>query len=276
MRPERPFAERWAEPCSNAKGAEIHATRCVRGSMGSWVCSRVVRVAEVGERTSDSKKRGRLTSLIRRGPFGWPGISARGSRAVPQGIAPGLRVKGRRESVREGLAPFAQSDEAPRRGLAGGRHPGSWQAPFASRRAGWKRSRRRLARPVREDESQSPTGRNEGARQRCQRVDRSAPRGRTIHGGNRAIHRSGRGVVKRQVPWARQSHRWISARGPQKGTGDVVESGHPQGWQRTRNPRGAGAREKKGTFREVDVDRTHLCVGTRKRPGASRKEAVAG
>lgn len=55
-------------------------------------CSRVVRVAEVGERSLDLVKPVRLTSLTRRGPCRWPGISARGSRGMSQGIRPGSRV----------------------------------------------------------------------------------------------------------------------------------------------------------------------------------------
>lgn len=204
-----------AESLRQREGSGIHATRCGRGSMGREVCSRVVRVAEVGRRTSDPKKRARLTSLTRRGPSGWPGVSARGSRGMSQGIAPGLRVTGRRESVHAGSRPPACDSTKPPEGalpgegisdrdkprLLHGRRGGSGLGGLSRGRCGKTRV-------------ESPRWAYERTRQGCQRLDRSVPRGPTIHGGSRAVRRSGRGVVKRQVPWARR----VETLDPRKGT----------------------------------------------------------
>lgn len=109
----------------------------------------------------------------------------------------------------------------------------------------------------REDESRPPPAAHRGKRQRRQRLDHSARSGRRIQRGSRVVRRSGRDVVKRHVPRARRV--------------GLLEGARKRNRKETRSSRAArkgcdepGAHEtrvleKKRTYREVDVDRSHLC-----------------
>ena len=97
-----------------------------RGPVAREVCSCVVCIAEVGRRRFRPVKPRRVTSLIRRGPTGWPGTQLEAGPSRRKARPDLARVKERRESTPCAVTSRACDRRriAEMRSLAGGRRLG--------------------------------------------------------------------------------------------------------------------------------------------------------
>jgi hypothetical protein len=161
-----------------------------RGPVAREVCSCVVCVAEVGRRRFRPVKPRRVTSLIRRGPTGWPGTQLEACPSRRKARAGSARVKKRRAA-----APSAVTSRSRDR-----RRIAKMRSPAGGRRLGpWKH------RSFHEGDVEAVNGGPQGSRGGVRGSIGSTPRkrkrqarGRERPGRNRPIRRSVVGVVKRQ------------------------------------------------------------------------------
>jgi hypothetical protein len=177
---ERPRAFFWAAR-HREPGEGQSLVRCARAS-----CC----IAEVGVRRFRPVKPRRVTSLIRRGPTGWPGTQLEACPSRRKARAGSARVKKRRAA-----APSAVTSRSRDR-----RRIAKMRSPAGGRRLGpWKH------RSFHEGDVEAVNGGPQGSRGGVRGSIGSTPRkrkrqarGRERPGRNRPIRRSVVGVVKRQ------------------------------------------------------------------------------